>query len=439
MAKKANIWGTKEGLDDGTKKTIPVYNGSLGNYKTDPGYSASKKYTSEPTPITPVKPTYQTNSMAYPTYTPSYAQYSYGKAAPTWNWNDSGRPGEWQWDDSGRPGDFSFDEERPEYANQYQEQINQMVSDILNRPKFEYDYNKDPLYQMYAEAYASNGAQAMKDTMGQMAARTGGLASSYAGTAAQQQYNQYMNALNDKVPELQQIAYNMYMNEGNTMRNNLGMIQGLESTDYDRYMDSLGQWNTDRNLAYNQYMNEWDQYNTDRNFSYGQYQDLWDRYYNDRDFSFDQYQAALSQYNKDRDWDYGIWSDNQARQEAANKAAYNARVAAYNAEQSRVDAYNRQQDAAYQAALKAAQDQRSAQEAKYRQQNQNTYDNDPNATIQSFRNAGSDPVVTFWGKTYNLNQSGRNGLDDLIGQINNMPFSAAKKQQLMNELKKYGV
>ena len=412
MAKKPNTWGTKIGLDDGTKKTIPVYNGALGDYRNDPGYSASQNYTNyKPETIKdPEKPTYMKNSMAYPTYAPSAAQYSYSKAAPTWNWNDSGRPGDWDWN-----------EERPEYASQYQDQINKMVANILNRPQFAYDYNQDPLYQQYAEAYTRNGRQAMNDTLAQVSARTGGLASSYAGTASQQAYNRYMDALNDKIPELQQIAYNMYMNEGNNMRSNLSMLQGLEDTDYGRYMDVLGQWNTDRN------------------FSYGQYQDLWNRYYNDRDFSYGQYQDALSQYNTDRNWDYNIWSDNLARSDAARKAAYQSQVAAYNARQKEVDAYNKQQDAAYQAALKAAQDQRSAQEAKYRQQNQNTYDNDPNATIQSFRNVGSDPVVTFWGKTYNLNQSGRNGLDDLIGQINNMPFSAAKKQQLMNELKKYGV
>ena len=42
--------------------------------------------------------------------------------------------------------------------------------------------------------------------LGQVAARTGGLASSYAGSAAQQTYDGYMSALADKVPELRQLA-----------------------------------------------------------------------------------------------------------------------------------------------------------------------------------------------------------------------------------------
>lgn len=289
--------------------------------------------------------------------------YTWDQQAPTWSWDDSGRPGAFEWDDSGRPGEFTYDQAAPAYTNAYQDRINAMVDQILNRPNFSYDYTQDPLYAQYADAYTRNGTQAMNDTLAQVSARTGGLASSYASNAAQQQYNSYMNALNDKIPELYQLAYGMYQDEGNTMRNNLSMLQGLENTDYGRYMDALGQYNTDRNLAYNvwnsglnqynqdrnfaynQYADQLAQYNQDRNFSYGQYQDALNQYNNDRNFSFDQYQTALnqynnnrnfdygvyadalSQYNTDRSWDYNLWADNIARQEAAAKAAYNSQVA----------------------------------------------------------------------------------------------------------------
>lgn len=348
-------------------------------------------------------PTYNspTAGASY-TYSGALPTYSFTQAAPTWSYNqatpgeftyDATRPADFSYDvarpadftyDRERPADFAYDAVKPEYSSAYQDQINAMVDQILNRPQFTYDYTTDPLYQQYAEAYTRNGKQAMSDTHAQLAARTGGLASSYAGTAAQQQYNQYMQALNDKIPELYQLAYSMYNDEGNTMRNNLGMIQGLESTDYGRYMDQLGQYNTDRNfaynvwqgqqnaydtdrnfaynqwlanqdqyendrnLAYNQWLANQEQYENDRNFAYNQYNDAWDRYYNDRNFSYGQYQDqlgqyntdrnfaynqyidALGQYNTDRNFDYGLWSDNLSRQEAAAKAAYNAKVAAYN-------------------------------------------------------------------------------------------------------------
>lgn len=296
--------------------------------------------------------------------------FTWDQQAPTWQWDENGRPGEFTWDESKRPGEFAYDGERPVYDSRYDPQIQDLARQILNREAFSYDYNKDPLYAQYAEAYTRNGNNAMQDTLAQVSARTGGLASSYAGTAAQNTYNSYMQALNDKIPELQQIAYNMYRDTGNDMRSNMSMLQGLENMDYGRYQDALGQYNIDRNLAYNQWANQLDQFNADRNFAYQQNQDAWNRYYNDRNFSYGQFQDLLNQYNadralsfdefqtmmnqynndrgfeygvyadqmdqynKDRTWDYNLWSDNLSRQEAAAKAAYNARVAAWNAANS---------------------------------------------------------------------------------------------------------
>ena len=64
---------------------------------------------------------------------------------------------------------------------------------------FNYDYASDPLYQNYARQYTNAGKRAMEDTLAQVSARTGGLASSYAGSAAQQAYNRYMTELGNVV------------------------------------------------------------------------------------------------------------------------------------------------------------------------------------------------------------------------------------------------
>lgn len=162
-------------------------------------------------------------------------------------------------------------ESSPSYINQYQGAINQAANALLNRKAFTYDHNTDPMYQQYADSYTRQGKQAMDDTLAKVSARTGGLASSYAGTAAQQTYNNYMSALADKVPELRQLAYQMYMDEGDTMRQNLQMLQGLEQTDYNRYLDALGQWNDNRQFDYDAKQDEkkwkWDEENQtyDRN------------------------------------------------------------------------------------------------------------------------------------------------------------------------------
>lgn len=146
-------------------------------------------------------------------------------------------------------GGFSY-EAAPTYTSRYQNQIDDLTRQILNREAFSYDPEKDPTYQQYKESYTRSGERAMQDTLGQVSARTGGLASSYAGSAAQHTYDNYMGALADKIPELKQLAYSMYQDEGNTQRANLEMLVALEQGDYAKYADLLAQYNTDRSFDY---------------------------------------------------------------------------------------------------------------------------------------------------------------------------------------------
>lgn len=395
-----------------------------------------------------VTPTYLQD---IPTYTSPYAgatyQYS-GGAMPTFNYGASGRPTyNYAADplaafsyDVAKPADFQHGEARPEYAAKYDDQISQMVDQILNRGKFEYDYNQDPLYQMYAEAYGRNGRQAMEDTLAQVSARTGGLASSYAGTAAQQAYNRYMDALNEKVPELYQMAYEMYRNEGDDMRNNLGIVQGLDTRDYGRYQDQLGQWNTDRNMAYSQWQTGLDQWNADRDMAWKQYQNqqdqwnadrdfAWKKYLNDldlfetdRNWAYKDYQNQLDQYNKDRSYDYQVWKDALSRNEAAAQAAYN----------SQVDAVTAKNNAALAQAAQEMQQQAQPKAANYESHNA---DKDT-GSVQKVEVAPGTYVYEFEGVKYNPNSDAE--VENLLDRINHMPLSDSKKMSLANDLKKLG-
>lgn len=150
---------------------------------------------------------------------------------------------------------FSY-ESAPQMVDEYQGLIDKLTDKYLNRPAFSYDAESDPLYQMYKEQYTAAGKQAMEDTLGSVSARTGGLASSYATSAAQQANNAYMDALAGKIPELQQLAYQMYQNEGATLESQINMLMALQSGDWDRYQAELAQWNADKNFAYNQYADD---------------------------------------------------------------------------------------------------------------------------------------------------------------------------------------
>lgn len=285
--------------------------------------------------------------------------FQYDQARPAaFTYDESGRPAEFSYEaENARPGEFTYDA-APEYANAYQDRINAMVDQILNRGAFSYNYLEDPLYQQYEEAYTRNGNAAMQDTLAQVSARTGGLASSYAGTAAQQTYDQYMQALNDKIPELYQLAYGMYQDEGNTMRNNLAMVQGLENTDYGRYADRLAQYNVDRNLAFNNWQYGQDQYNTDRAFEYNKYLNSLDQWNADRSFAYGKYQDELNQYNNERNFEYNKYLNDLDQYNTNRNFAYNQylndldqynnnRNFAYNKYLNDVDQYNTNRNFAY--------------------------------------------------------------------------------------------
>lgn len=147
---------------------------------------------------------------------------------------------------------------KPTYSPQWQGQMDTLMGQIMNRDPFSYDANEDPLYQMYRDMFAQNGQLAMMDTMGQAAAMTGGFGNSYAQSVGQQAYNQYMQQLNDVLPELQQMAFDKYAYEGDQMRANYDMLMDRENMDYGVYRDKVGdyQWQqefdrTGQNTNYN--------------------------------------------------------------------------------------------------------------------------------------------------------------------------------------------
>lgn len=153
----------------------------------------------------------------------------------------------------GLGGNAGYSYGQPVYTNRHQNEIDALSQAILSRDPFSYDLDSDPLYGYYESAYQRNGEKAMKNTLGQVAARTGGMASSWAGTQAQQSYNDYVAGLNDIVPELYQLAYNMYRDDADYQRENLSMLQSLEQGDYNRFLNALSQWNADRDYDYNAY------------------------------------------------------------------------------------------------------------------------------------------------------------------------------------------
>ena len=165
---------------------------------------------------------------------------------------------------------FNWDTPAPDYSSRYDETIQNMIKDMLERPEFSYDPESDVVWKSYQKAYGREGDRATQNALGAAAAASGGMPSSYSTTAAAQAGNYYAAQAADKIPELFDAAYNRYLNEFNMDLSKLGVVQGQEGTDYNRYLDQLNQWNTDRNFAYNQFAGDRSQWNADREFAYNQ-------------------------------------------------------------------------------------------------------------------------------------------------------------------------
>lgn len=179
-----------------------------------------------------------------------------------------------------------------EYQSTWKDQLNETISQILNRDKFSYDLNGDALYQQYADQYVQQGKMAMMDTMGQAQAMTGGYGNSYAQSAGQQAYQGYLQQLNEVVPELYGMALDQYNQEGQNMYNQAALMAQMEDQDYGRYQDAMNAWLAERDYLAGRYDSErgydYGQYTDNRDFSYGSFID-------DRNYQYQQEQDALAE------------------------------------------------------------------------------------------------------------------------------------------------
>lgn len=120
-------------------------------------------------------------------------------------------------------------------------------------------FKQGSMYGGLKKSYEQQGQQAMKDTLGQVAARTGGMASSYATTAAQQSYNNYMSQLED-------VARSMYNDEYSRARDKVTLAQSDYDRAYGEYRDKVSddRYNTEWQYQLDRDQISDDRYNTDK-------------------------------------------------------------------------------------------------------------------------------------------------------------------------------
>lgn len=187
-------------------------------------------------------------------------------------------------------GGFSY-ADAPTYSNQYSAQQAELLNQILNQKEFEWSKETDPLWSSYKKSYLREGDRATANALAQASAASGGIPSSYAVNAATQAGDYYATQLNDKIPDLRAQAYDEYLNEYQRQLSNLDAVNNQEQLEYQKYLNDLSQYNTDRNFAYTDYQTQ-----------YNMLQNALSNLQNQQQIEYDQnyqttaYQDALKQY-----------------------------------------------------------------------------------------------------------------------------------------------
>ena len=211
------------------------------------------------------------------------------------------------------------------YDSPYGGALDELRSRLDDRQPFTYDLDGDLLYRQYRDQYTALGRRAMADTLGQSAALTGGYSNTYGQSAGQQAYDEYLQQLNSKVPELYKLAWDRYRAEGDALADRYDRMSRAEAEAYSRWRDTVGDHRADVDDAYRRWQDE-------RQSDYQTWSDmvrLWQSEAEaDRDERLQQEKLA---YERERD---AVADDHWERQFAADQAARAAAAAASTAKSS---------------------------------------------------------------------------------------------------------
>lgn len=253
-----------------------------------------------------------------------------------------------------------------DYSSQYLPQMDAIMQKYGSQAPFNYDINGDMLYQQMKDQYIRNGQRAMMDAQGQASAMTGGYGSTYAQGVGQQQYNQYLEALNNNIPALYDRQYQQYRDQRGDLLNQFNMAGTLENTNYGRYRDTVGDWKDEtsrtygefmdsRSFGYNKYLNEIQQagtvYNKELDNFWNQYNDDMNRYGIKKEDVMNTYAQMMARYGEDKVDIQNVYNELMNRYDTNLSNIWDV----YGANVDQVNAYNQNTDLGYRNALGQAE------------------------------------------------------------------------------------
>lgn len=174
------------------------------------------------------------------------------------------------------------------YNQQWSKQLDALVNEYMGRGPFQYDQNEDVMWQQAKKTGLDAANLAMRDTTAQAAALSGGYGNSYAATVGQQVYNEGVADIMAMAPEYYQAAYQRYKDEGDTMLQNIGLVQSMDDAAYARYADALNRAQSDYDTLYGR--------------EYGEFLDK-------RNFDYQLGRDAVADKRYETEWDYNVGRD----------------------------------------------------------------------------------------------------------------------------------
>jgi hypothetical protein len=180
--------------------------------------------------------------------------------------------------------------------------LNKLMNDFLNREDFEYDVDKDQMFQQALASAMNSGKSAMQDTMGQAAALTGGYGSTYATTAGNQAYNAFIEDAYNNLPEYYNMALAAYEAEGQQMLQQYNMVDSADTKETNEWYNNISLRSQNlQNLITNEY-NTWNanqtMYNNVAGMQVAENAQIGSNLFNAYSVSSDVYESAYK-----KDWD----------------------------------------------------------------------------------------------------------------------------------------
>jgi hypothetical protein len=117
------------------------------------------------------------------------------------------------------------------------------------------------------------GQKAMKDAMGQAAGLTGGYGSSYGSFVGQNAFNDYMQDLMMMLPQLEQTAYDRWMDKGDELARIFNLTNQNYKNYYDRHRDAVDDYNDNRDRVADYYQDLFDQWSYGKDYALKQDQE----------------------------------------------------------------------------------------------------------------------------------------------------------------------